>query len=101
MEYEAFGIPKEDLVIFLHVPYEFSQKLIDDKKKRKYMGNEQKKDIHESNTSLMREVEQVYLDFCSRFPHWIKIECVEKGVLLSREEIHEKIIAVLKRKRIL
>jgi len=39
MEYQGFGIPREDLVIFLYVPYRVSQKLIEQKKARKYFGN--------------------------------------------------------------
>lgn len=101
MEYGAFGIPKEDIVIFLYVPYAISQKLLEQKSARKYMGNQRKKDIHESNTWLMQEVEKVYLDFCSRFPHWVKIDCVVDGKILSKEEIHEKVIQILKKKNIL
>ncbi len=101
MEYEAFGIPKEDLVIFLYVPFAISQKLIEQKNTRKYLGNGLKKDIHESNIKLMQEVERVYLDFCKRFPHWVKIDCVKNGQILSKEEIHQKIFDVLRRKKIL
>lgn len=101
MEYEAFGVPREDLVIFLHVPYGVSQKLIEAKSERKYLGNRKKKDIHESNEKLMREVEKVYLDFCQRFSHWVKIDCVKGAEILSKDVIHQKIIAVLKKKKIL
>lgn len=101
MEYDAFGIPKEDLVIFLYVPFAISQKLLEQKAARKYMGNAQKKDIHESNPHLMQEVEKVYLDFCTRFPHWVKIDCIKNGAILSKEEIHQKILSVLRRKRII
>lgn len=98
MEYNAFGIPKEDLVIFLYVPFAVSQKLLEQKDARKYMGNQKKKDIHESNVILLQEVERVYLDFCKRFGHWVKIDCVQNGMLLAKEEIHTKILAVLRNK---
>ena len=101
VEYEAFGIPREDIVIFLYVPHSVSQKLIEQKNNRKYMGNAKKKDIHESNDALMREVEQVYLRFAKRFPHWVMIDCTKHGEILSKEEIHQKVLSVLKRKRIL
>lgn len=101
MEYDAFGIPKEDLVIFLYVPYAVSQKLLEQKAARKYMGNAREKDIHESNTTLMQEVEKVYLGLCEKFPHWVKIDCTKNGVILSKEEIHQKILSVLRRKRII
>lgn len=101
MEYKAFGIPKEDLVIFLYVPFAVSQQLLELKAARKYMGNQQKKDIHEANAALMQEVEKVYLAFCKRFPHWIKIDCTRNGTILSKEEIHQKILGVLRKKRII
>lgn len=101
MEYEAFGIPKEDLVIFLYIPFMVAQKLIEQKRARKYMGNHQTKDIHESNTVLLQTVESVYLDFCKRFPHWIKIDCVANGRILSKDEIHKKVLSVLHRKGII
>ena len=100
MEYEAFGIPKEDIVIYLYVPYTVSQKLIAQKSNRKYLGNGNK-DIHESNAVLLQEVEKVYLGMCKRFPHWVKIDCTENGQILSREAIHEKILKVLRRKKII
>ncbi len=101
MEYEAFGIPREDIVLFLYVPYDVSQKFLETKKARKYMGNTKKKDIHESNTDLLREVENVYLSFCKTFKHWVRIDCVENGRILSKDTIHKKIVSILKVKRIL
>jgi dTMP kinase len=101
MEYEGFGIPKEDLVIFLYVPYGIASRLMDSKKNRKYLGNGKKKDIHESNIPLMKKVEDVYLGYCRRFPHWVKVDCTKNGEILSREAIHEKIKGILKRKRII
>lgn len=101
MEYKAFEIPKEDLVVFLYVPYDISQKLIEQKANRKYLGTGAKKDIHESNEQLMRDVEKVYLEFCKKYPHWVKIDCTKNGEILSREEIHQKIVDVLKRKKMI
>jgi len=101
MEYEGFGIPKEDLVLFLYVPFAVSQKLISKKDNRKYMGNNKKKDIHESNKTLMQNVEKVYLMYCKRFPHWVKIDCTKNGKILSREEIQEKVLNVLRKKKII
>ncbi|MBI4058492.1 hypothetical protein HY408_01865 [Candidatus Gottesmanbacteria bacterium] len=101
MEYEAFGIPREDLVIFLYVPFTVSQKLLDTKKARKYMGNHKRKDIHEANKVLMREVEKIYLDFAKRFRHWVKIDCVRNGAMLTKTEIHQRILMILKGKKII
>ena len=101
VEYEAFGIPREDIVLFLYVPHAVSQRLIEQKNNRKYMGNAKKKDIHESNEKLMREVELVYLRLAKRFPHWVMIDCTKNGEILSKDDIHQKVLSVLKRKKIL
>lgn len=101
MEYDAFGIPREDLVIFLYVPFAISQQLIETKNTRKYLGKGKTKDIHESNTILMQAVELQYLNFCSRFPHWVKIDCTKDGAILPKEAIHQKVVDLLKRKKIL
>jgi dTMP kinase len=100
MEYDAFGIPREDLVIFLYVPYTVSQKLISAKNNRKYLGKT-KKDIHESNETLMKNVEATYLSFAKTYRHWVTIDCTKYGKILSKEEIHEKIRTVLKHKHII
>lgn len=99
MEYEGFGIPREDLVIFLYVPYDVSQKLIALKKDRKYLGKG-KKDIHESNEKLMRTVEKEYLMLAKTKKHWVKIDCSKNGQILSKDEIHQKVIETLKKKKI-
>lgn len=101
MEYNEFGIPKEDIVIFLYVPLAVSQQLLEQKATRKYLGNQQKKDVNESNLALLREVEKVYLEFCKKYPHWVRIDCTKNGEILSREEIHQKILDVLKRKKMI
>lgn len=101
MEYKVFGIPKEDIVIFLYVPFAVSQQLLAKKEARKYMGNARAKDIHESNVELMHEVEKVYLEFCKKYPHWVKIDCTKNGEILSKETIHKKILDILRRKKIL
>ncbi len=100
MEYEAFGIPREDLVIFLYVPYQIAQNLISAKNKRKYLGEKQK-DIHEGNLKLMREVEKVYLEYAKKYHHWVKIDCTKNGEILPREKIHQLVLDALRRKKIM
>jgi dTMP kinase len=86
LEYEEFGIPREDLVIYLHVPVEVSQILMKGKKK----------DKHEENIALLRKTEELYGMLCKRQAHWVCIECADAAGILPKEEIHEKIIATLR-----
>ena len=52
MEYEVFGIPRPNLVIFLHVPLSFAQTLIAKKMKDQY----------EKNTKYLKKSKAMYLD---------------------------------------
>lgn len=96
MEYKEHKLPKEDVVIFLYVPVEISQKLIEQKAKREYTKGKQK-DINEANVAYQKEVLDLYLELSKKNPHWVVIKCVDnKGKLLSIEKVHAKIIAALK-----
>ncbi len=97
MEYKVHKLPKEDLVVILHVPVEVGQQLVDKKGNREYVkGN--KRDIHEEDLIFLKKVEQKYLDLIERFDHWVRIDCLDdNGNLLSKEEIHAKVIEVVER----
>ena len=84
-EYEINKIPREDKVILLSVPISFSQKLMRLKKK----------DIHERNKNYLSDVVRVYEELERKRAYWKKVECVENGKLLSREEIHKKVLRSL------
>jgi dTMP kinase len=100
MEYKEHKLPKEDVVLFLYVPVEISQKLIEQKAKREYTKG-QKKDINEANVAYQKEVLTLYLELAKKNPHWEVIKCTDnKGNLLSVEKVHSMIIAALKRHEI-
>ena len=104
MEYKEHKLPKENLVIFLYVPIEISQKLLVKKQGqavRRYVKG-QAKDIHEADVTYQAKVLQLYLDLAKRYKHWEIVSCVDKkGKLLDKEAIHKKVVAILKRRRIL
>lgn len=54
-EYEKLGIPKPDLVIYLDVEPEVSQKLME----KRYGGDNSKKDLHEKTSVSFLTVEKV------------------------------------------
>ncbi len=97
MEYKAHRIPKENLVIFLYVPWEVSTKLIANKKKGLYLKG--KEDIHERNLNYRKKVEKVYLDLAKRYRHWIKVDCVKDGKILPPDVIHDEIVKILRQKK--
>lgn len=102
LEWQVYGIPEPDLVIFLSLPPEIGQELVDKKGRRQYVGNKNSRDIHERNLAYLKKVTRVYLDLAQRFDNWAKIDCVDKkGNLLSIKEIHQKILKVLRERKIL
>lgn len=103
LEYKVNKLPREEIVIFLHVPYTISQKLMrgNDRANRSYLKGKVK-DMVEKNKSYLKNAEETYLWLCKRFPHWVKIECVNsKGELRPKEEIHEEIKKVLIKKSLI
>src|SRR3989338_903815 len=100
LEYKIHRIPKEDIVIYLYVPWQIGSKLTENRKKRKYLQG-QTKDIHEKDLNHRIEVDKMYLSLAKRYRHWVKIDCVVRGKLLSPQEIHKKLIAVLQERKII
>jgi dTMP kinase len=91
LEYEIYGIPEEDLDIFLDVPANFGKKLVLKKAKRNYLGNRKKRDIHEADAKHQEEARKVYLNLIKKFPYIKKVECTKNGKLLSIDDIHSKV----------
>lgn len=99
LEYRTNGIPREELVIFLYVPPQIGQKLVEQKESRSYMGGKGK-DIHESNLQYQIDSSKLYLQQAKKEKHWVVIKCTKKGQMRSREEIHAEIMQVLAQKGI-
>jgi len=99
MEYKEHKLPKEDVVIFLHVPVKTAQELIKKKGIRKYVKG---KDKAESDVKHQERSIKLYKQLVKKYKHWEIVECVNKqGELLSVEQVHEKILKVLKQKKII
>ena len=98
LEYGVFKMPRPDYVVFLHVPYRVSEKLIDKKGPRAYLRGK-RRDAHEADTGHLRKAERIYLEIAERRParKGVKIECVEGGELLSKPEINARIHVAVKR----
>ena len=85
-EYNKIGIPKPDLVIYLDMPIEISQKLMT----KRYDGNEDKKDVHEANVEFLQKCRTSAL-YAARKQGWKVVECSDGVNPLSIEEIHRRI----------
>lgn len=100
LEYKIHKIPKEDVVVYLHVPYQMALKLTSNKGVRKYLKGK-KNDIQENDTGYRKKTEEMYLHLAQKHKHWIKINCVKEDKILSRKMIHQKIIEGLRKKKII
>jgi dTMP kinase len=100
MEYEVNKLPKEDIVLYLYVDRTTAQELTQ-KETDKHYVKENAKDLSEHDTNYQMNSEQMFLYLCEKYPHWHKIECMEKGKLLPIQNIHEKVLQTLKINKLL
>jgi dTMP kinase len=88
LEFNIYKLPVPDCVLFLDMPPQYSQMLME-KRANKITG-EQEKDIHERDKNHLIDSYINALDIAERYK-WIKINCVQDDRLRSIDEIHEDI----------
>lgn len=91
LEFEKLQLPKPDLVLYLDVPTDFTEKLL----RRREQDTHTQADIHEQDTAYLaacREVGRQAADFY----HWQVISCVKDGAMRTIEDIHEEIYQCVK-----
>ena len=96
MEFDVFANPRPDMVFILHIPFDVSLQLIEQKKQRSYITGGKKKDLLESDTEHLRLAEQAYLEIARSEQNAVLIECAPNGVLLDIETIHDILYARVK-----
>lgn len=89
-EYHLMGIPEPDLVIYLKVDPQVSQKLMTGR----YAGDESKKDIHEGNLDYLNR-SRLAANHCSRVLGWREIECCAGEGMRSIEDIQAEILEMI------
>lgn len=94
LEYKNFDLPRPDSVIFLYMPYDVSQKLMQGRdRKSEFHPGADKLDGHEGSAEHLRNAEEAYLHL-SELYGWVVVNCAPDGTmesLKSPEEIHEEI----------
>jgi dTMP kinase len=91
LEFNKLMIPKPDLTVFLDVPIEISQKLLD-----KRYSDSGSKDIHEGDLAFLRGCKKA-ADFVSARDGWKRIDCVCDGHLRSPEDIHSELVNIIRK----
>ncbi len=89
-EYSKMGIPKPDLVIFLDMPTNVSQKLLS----KRYNGNETQKDIHERDKEYLDHCRNAAI-FTAKYSGWKIVPCAKEGEPRSVEDIQSDIVALV------
>lgn len=74
LEYGIYGLPKEDLVLYLRVTPHHAQSLVAKKSARSYTDSAH--DILEASTRHLEIASEIY-DHLARSPNWKTIECVD------------------------
>lgn len=100
LEYDVYGLPREELVMYLRVPPNIAQRLVGKKAARQY--TKRKHDLQESNLSHLKQASAVY-DQLARQPNWARIDCMDKPAraeasavpLRTPQSIHQEILAVI------
>lgn len=90
-EYNKLGLPEPSLVIYLDMPIEVSQRLLEER----YAVDGGKKDIHEANVRYLEECRKSALytgDICG----WQFIDCAEDGLPLPIEDVYIKVCKYLR-----
>lgn len=90
-EYSLMDIPKPDLVIYLDMDVDISQKLMT----KRYDENGGKKDVHEADVEYLKKCRTSALYTAQKFG-WKTVTCFKGDAPLSIEEIGEEIWKLVK-----
>lgn len=92
LEYIVNKLPREDIVIYFHIP-------TDEAKVR--IAKRGKEDVHERDFEYLVEVGKMYQKLNKRYKHWVKINSEKSGKLRSKGNIHKEVVKVLQKNKII
>lgn len=85
LEYELLELPKPDLTIFLHMPYEYALEL---KKNRLSL------DEHEKSENHLRNAEKTYLEL-KKLYNFTYINCINNNEIRTIDDINNEILKII------
>lgn len=89
-EHCLLEIPAPDLVIYLSIDAEVSQRLVE----RRCREQGKSKDIHEADVAYMARCREA-AEYCARRWNWKRVDCAPCGKLRSVADIHEEILTLV------
>ena len=87
-EYDKLGLPRPDLVIYLDVPTDFTEKLM----RHREQDTGTTADIHEKDLAYLATCRQIGRT-AAEYYGWTVIQCVKDGQMRTIEDIHQEIYA--------
>ena len=84
MVYEELELPRPDLVLVLDVKPVRAARLM----------KAREKDRADENWEYQQAAYQGYKDMCKKHKNWVVVRCVEKGKLLTKKKISERIVKI-------
>jgi dTMP kinase len=94
LEYNIYGLPRENLILYLRVPPKEAQKLVARKAARDYTSAKQ--DLQEANLRHLEDAAEMY-DHLSRSAPWATIQCFDavRYTIRKPEEIAAEVLAAV------
>ena len=92
-EFNLYKLPVPTEVIFLNMPIEYSQKLMETRANK--ITHQEKKDIHESSKTHLQDAYNEALKLVKKY-NWCEIKCVKDGKIRTIEDISEEVYDKIK-----
>lgn len=89
-EYDKMGLPRPDLVIYLDVPTDFTEKMM----RSREAATNTSADIHEQDLPYLATCRQIGRTAAAYYG-WSVINCVKDDQMRTIEDIHEEIYALI------
>ena len=93
-EYNKLGIGRPDNVIFLYAPFD----MITEMRKNRKQNDGIENDLHERDIEFMREAYENAM-FVAEYLSWDMIKCNDGDRLRTREDIHEEVCRLVRKKK--
>ena len=94
LEYGIYGLPREDLILYLRVPPRQAQSLVAQKSARTYTTAKQ--DIQEASLRHLEQAAEIY-DLLAREAPWVTIECYDSpsGAMRPPKDIAQEVLTAV------
>lgn len=93
-EFNKMELPVPDCVIFLDMPVEYAQRLMEERNNK--ITGESKKDIHEKNKEYMSKSYKSACYVAEKYK-WNRISCISENKLKTIDEISDEIYKIVKK----